>query len=492
MINEKSLKAKTLSGMIWKLSERVAAQTVTFIVSVIIARILSPDDYSVISIVAIFFAFANVFIYSGLNTALIQKKNADIQDYSSVLFVSLIISFFLYAILFLCAPVIADIYKKEILIKVIRVMGVTLIIGAVNSVLGAYISNRLEFRKFFFATIIGTVISAIVGIYMAVTGFGVWALVTQQMTNCLIDTVILWIATKFKPKLIISKSRLMPMLSYGWKIFTASMITTAYDEALPLIIGLKFTPADLAFYSKGKNIPSTASSAIGDTISAVIFPVMSKLQDDKEKLLDYTRKFIMVSTFTVLPILTGLFAISNTLISVLLTDKWLPAAFYLKIFCLSYITIVINNAHLQAIKALGRSDLILKMEILKKASYSILIILALFLSDKPQGLALVAVVAAVIATAINTYPCVKLLDYSYLKQIKDLKTNILTSTIMGASVFASGYIPLNKPVLLIIQIIIGVLIYFILSLILNSRILTIFKNLVKDFLEKGTVNNECF
>ena len=480
-MNEKTLTNKTVSGISWKFAERIAAQAVTFVVSVIIARILSPDDYSVISIAAIFFAFANVFIYSGLNTALIQKKDADITDYSSVLFVSLIVSIVLYAILFFCAPLIASIYKKEILVSVIRVMGLTLIIGAVNSILGAYISNRLEFRKFFFATIIGTVISAFVGIYMAVSGFGVWALVAQQMTNCTIDTIILWIVTRFRPTIGISKERLKPMLSYGWKIFVSSMITTAYDEAFPLIIGLKFTPADLAFYSKGKSVPSTASSAIGDTISAVIFPIMSKLQDDREKLLEYTRKFIMVSSFAVLPMLVGLFAVSDNLVSVLLTDKWLPASFYLRIFCLSFITISINNAHLQAIRALGRSDLILKMEIVKKVSYLLFVVSALALSSRPQVLAYVVLAAAVVATIINTYPCVKLINYSYLKQLSDLKANAITAFIMGSVVFAMNYLPGNKLLVLVGQIAVGVVIYVSLNLVLKNSALIFCRELIKDY-----------
>lgn len=484
-MEERILKAKTFSGLSWKFAERIVAQAVTFVVSVIIARILSPDDYSVISIAAIFFAFANVFIYSGLNTALIQKKDADITDYSSVLFVSLIISIALYAILFFCAPLIASVYKKEILTSVIRVMGLTLIIGAVNSILGAYISSRLEFRKFFFATIIGTVISAFVGIYMAVSGYGVWALVAQQMTNSIIDTAILWLVTGFKPVFRISSERLQPMLSYGWKILVTSLISVTYDEAFPLIIGIKFSPADLAFYSKGKNVPATASSAIGDTISAVVFPIMSKLQDDREKLLEYTRKFIMVSTFAVLPMLIGLFSVSDIFISVLLTDKWLLASFYLRIFCLSFITISINNAHLQAIRALGRSDLFLKMEILKKTLYSIIIVIALFVFNKPQALASATLLTSMIATIINTYPCIKLLGYTYKKQFDDLKTNLFTSLIMGAIVFVLNYLPGNKLLILIFQIIAGMIVYFGINLIVKNKALFFFNELLKDYLGKG-------
>lgn len=485
-MEEKALKRKTVSGISWKFAERIAAQSVTFIVSVIIARILSPDDYSVISIAAIFFAFANVFIYSGLNTALIQKKEANIVDYSSVLFISLIVSVLVYAVLFFCAPLIAQIYKKDILISVIRVMGLTLIVGAVNSVLCAYISNKLEFRKFFFATIIGTVISAFVGIYMAVSGAGVWSLVAQQMTNSIIDTIILWVATQFRPVLKLSVSRVKPMLSYGWKILLTTFISVAYDEAFPLIIGIKFSPTDLAFYSKGKNVPSTANSAIGDTISAVIFPIMSKMQDDKEKLLEYTRQFIAVSTFAVFPLMIGLFAVSDNFISVLLTDKWLPASIYLKVFCASFIFIAVNNAHLQVIKALGRSDLILKMEILKKTTYSVLIVFAILLSDKPQTLAYVTLATSLIATVINTFPCVKLLDYTYKKQFDDLKANIFTSLLMGAVVFVMNYLPLKKSFVFPVQIIAGVLLYAVLNIIFNNRAVSFFAGVLKPFVNKDS------
>lgn len=466
---DNNLEISTTKGILWKLSERIAAQGVSFVVSVILARMLSPDDYSVVSIVAIFFAFANVFIYSGLNTALIQKKDADTEDYSSVLFASLIISAILYALLFTFAPLIASLYNKEILTGVIRIMGIILVINAFNAVLCAYISNRLDFKKFFFATIIGTVVSAFVGIAMAKKGYGPWALVSQQMTNTTIDTIILFAATKFKPVMSLSFSRLKPLTNYSWKMFVAGFISTVYDEALPLIVGLKYSSEDLAFYSKGKRFPALFSTSISDSISAVIFPVMSKLQNEKENLLDYTRKFMQISSFVIFPLMLGLFAVSDNLVFVLLTEKWMPCSVYLRIFCISCMFNIIQTGNLQTIKSLGRSDIVLKLEIIKKSLYAVIIFLALFLSEKPQILALCSIFTAIIATVVNTRPNRYLIGYSYKKQIEDIAVNLVISVIMCVAVSFVGKLNISKIYLLIIQVIVGMAIYVGLSFIFNRN-----------------------
>ena len=466
---EKNYKSSTTKGIFWMLSERIAAQGVSFIVSVILARMLSPDDYSVVSIVAIFFAFANLIIYSGLNTALVQKKDVSIEDFSVVLYVNLAVSILIYVLLFAFAPLIAKLYHKDILVAVFRIMGLILIINAFNAVLCSYISSRLEFKKFFFATIIGTVISAFVGIAMAKTGFGPWALIAQQMTNITIDTIILFATTKFKPVFIFSTERLKPLVRFSWKILVSGLITTIYDESLPLIVGLKFTTTDLAFYAKGKRFPSLLGNSISDSISSVIFPIMSKLQDDRESLLEYTRRFIQVSSFLIFPIMFGLFAVSDNLVYVLLTEKWMPCSIYLRIFCISCMLNIIQVGNLQTIKALGRSDIVLKLEIIKKSSYAVIILLVLFFSDRPQMLAICSVFTSLIATAVNTRPNRYLVGYSYKKQISDIAKNMLLSCIMCVAVFFIGKLGVGKLPLLIIQIVSGMGIYAGLSLAFNKK-----------------------
>ena len=297
-----NLKKSTFSGAIWKFMERVCAQVVSLVVSIVLARLLLPEDYSIVSIVAIFFAFCNIIISGGLNTALIQKKDADKLDYATVLHVSVLLAAVLCIVMFFAAPFIASLYKTELLIPVIRVMSLTFFINAVKSVLSAYVSGKMQFKKFFFSTIVGTVISAFIGIIMAVNGFGAWALVAQQMSNSLIDTVILFITTKFRVLFIFSFKRLKSLFSYGWKIFVTSLITVVYDEINPLIVGLKFSWADLAYYNKGNSFPGLLNSTISDTLAAVLFPAMSKVQDDKNAVLSITRRYIKVSSFVVFPL----------------------------------------------------------------------------------------------------------------------------------------------------------------------------------------------
>lgn len=473
------IKKKAFAGVIWKLMERVCAQLVSLVVSVILARILMPDDYSVVSIVTIFFAFCNVFISSGFNTALIQKKDADIIDYSSVLCVSIGIATVLYILMFIAAPLIANLYHKDILIAVIRIMALTFFINAIKSVLCAYISNNLQFKKFFLSTIVGTIISAFVGMYMAMKGFGPWALVAQQMTNSIIDTLILYSTTKMKFVFKVSFERLKSLFSYGWKMFVASIISTAHEEIKPLIVGVKFTTEDLAFYNKGKSFPNLLNSSISDTISAVLFPVISKFQENKETVLNITRKFMGAVSYIIFPVMIGFWVISDNFIEILLTEKWMSAAAYVKIFCISYMFNIIQIGNLQAIRAIGRSDIILKLEILKKSLYFVVIVLFVCISDSPYMLALSEIICTVIATTINSMPNRKLIGYKYSYQLADLLPNLLLAIGMGIIVYLFNFVISNRILCLIIQILSGMVIYFTASIFTKNKNFFYLINLMK-------------
>ena len=484
MTDNTNIKQKTFGSMFWKFAERVCAQGVSLVVSIILARMLMPDDYSVISIVTIFFVFCNVFISGGLNTALIQKKDADIVDYSSVLHVSMLIALVLYIAMFFSAPWIADLYGKDILIPVIRVMSLTFFINGFKAVLCAYISSRLEFKKFFFATIIGTVISAVVGIVMALNGYGAWALVAQQMTNSFIDTVILFFSTKFRIVFVISFKKLKVLFRYGWKIFVSSIISALYDEIKPLVVGVKYSGEDLAYYNKGDSFPKFVNSAVSDTLSSVLFPVMAKYQEDKNAVLNITRKYMKVSSFIVFPLMIGFFAVAENFVSVVLTDKWLPAAIYIQIFCASYMFNIIQVGNLQAIKAIGRSDVALILEIIKKSAYFVIIILFIFLSDSPEWLAASSILCTLIASVVNTFPNRRLIGYHYRLQFSDLFKNLVTAVFMGVAVYFMNYIPLNKILLLCLQVVSGVIIYIILSLITKNENFYYIWNFLKNLRRK--------
>ena len=485
-MDNSQLKKSAFTGMIWKLAERVGAQFVTLAISIILARLLTPDDYSVVGVVNIFFAFCNIFIIGGFNTALIQKKDADKQDYSSVLWVSLAISFVLYAALFIAAPWIGELYNKPLLGPVFRVMGITLIIDAVKAVVYAYVSNQLQFKKFFFATLVGTLGSAMVGIVMAFNGMGPWALVAQKMISSIADTLVLTFSSKFRVQLKVSLERIKQLFSYGWKIFVSSLISTTYDQLNPLIIGLRFSAVDLSFYTKGQSFPLALNYTLDGALTSVLFPVMSKVQDDKDRVLEYTRKFMRIASYVVFPSMVGFLAVSDSFVRVLLTDKWMPASIYIKLFCITYMFNIIQNGNLQTIRAIGRSDIILKLEILKKSLYFLVIFIAVFVSKTPEWLAAATILNTIIATIINTTPNRKLINYKRRDQFADILPNLILSAIMGAAVYAVNYLTIMPLLKLGLQLVVGAVVYVVLSIVTrNENFYYLLKMLKQYFLKRG-------
>jgi len=480
MENSDLLKKQAFSGLIWKFAERFCAQGISLIVSILLARILIPEDYSVVSIVAIFFSFCNIFISGGLNASLIQKKNPKSEDYSTILCLNLFISITLYFTMFFASRYIADLYKIDLLIPVIRVMGLTFFINSFKAILSAHISNTLQFKKFFFATIIGTIISAIIGIWMAINNYGPWALVAQQMSNSLIDTIVLWIATKFKFTFTFSINSFKQMYGYGSRILLTSLISIIYDEMNPLIIGIKFTAADLSFYTKGKSFPSLINSTISNTLSSVLFPVMSQIQDNKQMILSATRSYIRLASYVIFPLMIGFFSISETFVMTVLTEKWMMAIPYLQVFCITYMFDIVQIGNLQAIKAIGRSDILLYMEMIKKSAYFVIIIMFVIFSNKPELLAVSSIICTLVALLVNTYPNRKLIGYTYAMQMSDIVPSLSISLIMGGAVLLLNQINMSGIILLGIQILSGIIIYIILSIITkNVAFLYFWENIKK-------------
>lgn len=463
-----SLQMKTIDGVLWKFAERFCAQLVGFLIMVVLARLLTPADFGIIAVVLIFVSFCNVFVDAGFNVGLIQKHDADELDYSTILWFSTIVAFVLYGVLFVLAPYIASIYQMPALTDVLRVMGILLILNAPKSVYSAYISSHLQFRKFFYATSIGILVSAIGGIVAALYGFGVWALVIQQVCNVGVDVVVLVAIAGLHVRGCFSILRFKNIFSYSWKIFVASVVGVLYGQLQPIIIGMKYTGADLAFYKNGDQVPSVLNNSICTTLTSVLFPVLSSVQDSKEKVLYGTRKYMQMTSYLVFPVMIGLLAISENFVRVVFTEKWLPAVPYMQIFCISYMFDVIQKGNLETIKALGRSDLILKLEILKKTAYFIVIVLFAFFTDSPLMLAISCIVNTVIATLLNTYPNRELIGYSYGLQFRDLFLNFVISVFMGIGVLCMLWLPFTPLILMMIQIVVGVCLYFLLSIITNN------------------------
>ena len=473
---------KIVNNLVWKYAERCGAQIIQFIVQIILARLLTPSDYGIIGLITVFISISLVFAQSGLGQALVQRKEIDNEEFSTVFYFSMIFSVILYGILFLCAPVISNFYNEPVLTSIVRVLGVTVIIGAINSVQQAYVQKTMQFKRFFWSTLGGTLVSAAVGIYMAYRGYGVWALVGQQISNQLVNTVILWLTVKWRPMLMFSVSKAKQLFSYGWKLLCSSLIDTIYNNIYSLIIGKFYSPADLGYYNRGKQFPMLIIQNINSAIDSVLFPVMAEAQDEKQRLKAMVRRSIVTSTFLLFPAMAGLAAIAKPLTVTLLTEKWLPAVPFIWFCCFTYAFWPVHTANLQAIKALGRSDIFLKLEIVKK-----LMGVAVLVVTIPFGLYTMMwgrCVTTILSSFINAYPNKKLLRYSYIEQVKDMLPSFVLSIVMLVIVLLIQLLNLNNLITLILQIILGVIIYFGLAKLFKLECMTYIINTVKGIVSK--------
>lgn len=466
-----------ISNFLWRFAERCGAQLVTFIVSIVLARILSPNDYGTIALVTVFITILQVFIDSGLSTALIQKKDADDLDFSSVFYFNFVVCIILYLLMFFSAPYIAKFYNDLSLTPIIRVISLTLIISGVKGVQQSYVSRNMLFKRFFFSTLGGTIFSAVLGIAMAYAGFGVWAIVFQQLSNNTIDTLILWITVKWRPVKKFSWLRLKNLLSFGWKLLASSLLDTVYNNLRNMIIGKLYTPADLAFYNQGDKFPKLIVTNINTSIDSVLLPTMSNEQDNPVRVKEMTRRAIKTSTYIMAPLMIGLAFCAEPIVRLVLTDKWLPCVPYLRIFCVTYLFWPIHTANLNAINSMGRSDLFLKLEILKKIIGMILLLSTMWFGVMAMAYSLL--ISSFTSQLINTWPNRYLLKYSYIDQIKDILPNILMSLIMGVFVYFISYLHLSVLVSLIIQILLGGIIYLILSILTKNDSFIYLINILK-------------
>lgn len=484
-MNNENLKGEVISSLIWKFLERIGTQGVQFFVSIILARLLLPSDYGVVSMILVFTAIANVFIQTGFSTSLIQKKDSDELDFSSVFYISLLIAAICYVILFFAAPIIASFYDMPSITSILRVISLTLFFGAINSVQNAKIAKEMKFKKLFLSSLVAILISGTTGVLMAYKGFGLWALVGQQISNSIATTFILWFTSGWKPKLMFSINRVKKLLSYGWKILCSALLDTIYQNIYNLVIGKFYSSSILGNYNKGEQIPKLIAVNVDGAISSVMLPAYSKQQDRKDKLKKMVRRSIVTSSLLLFPMMFGLAAVSKTVVRVLLTDNWLGCVPFMQLLCIVYALYPINTANLQVIKALGKSDYFLKLEVIKKIIGLIVLIITL-----PFGvlqMAIGQVLVAILSTFINSFPNRKLLNYNYFEQIKDLFPSLIISIIMFIIVYSFNFIDLNIYILLFIQILVGVIIYFGLAYIFKLESLNYMIEILKSFSKKKEV-----
>lgn len=462
MGNRKSV----FSNLIWRFMERCGAQLVSVVVSFVLARMLDPAVYGLVAKVTIITSIMLVFVDSGMANSLIQKKDPDDLDFSSVFFFNVAFCLVLYVGLFFAAPLIAEYNGQPELTAIVRVLGLTVVVAGVKNVQQAYVSKTMQFKRFFFATLGGTAVSAAVGIAMAYKGFGVWALVAQQLSNVTINTCVLWLTVGWRPKAMFSLERLRALLGYGWKLLASGLLDTVYNKLREIFIAVFYTDTDLAFYNRGNALPNLIVENINSSIDSVLLPVLSAEQDHAEQVREMTRRAIKVSSYIIMPLMMGLAVCAEPFVRFFLTEKWLPCVPYLRIFCFTYSFYPLHTANLNAIKAMGRSDLFLILEIFKKAVGITALLLTMRLGVYPMALSLLA--TSVLSQIINAWPNSRLLNYSYLRQLADLLPTILLAAAMGACVYPVSLLGLSDIVTLVIQVPLGVLVY-----VLGSKLLRI-------------------
>lgn len=357
---EQVSKKQVISNFSWRYMGKMGAQFISFFVTIILARLIAPADFGLVAIVTIFTTFLNVFVDSGLGSALIQKKNADNIDFSTVFFFNIVASLLLYTILYISTPFISSFYDNAQLTPLLRVASFSLVITGFRSTQETFVTRNLLFQKHFLAVSIAAVCSAVISLALAYLGYGAWAIVFQQLCNTSISTVILWYLIPWRPQLLFSISRLKELTPFGLKIFGGSLIDTLYSEIRSLLIGKIYTPADLAFYDRGKQFPYIIVSGINGALNSVLFPVMSRSQDNLDRIKQVVRKTIRVSLFFVSSVLCFLVCAANSIVEVLMTTKWLPSVIYMQVLCFDALLWPVITAHYNSFKAVGRSDVFLK------------------------------------------------------------------------------------------------------------------------------------
>lgn len=447
------------SSVAFKLLESVGNQGIAFVVSLVLARMLGPEDYGVLTMLTVFIAVSQVFVQSGLNTALIQKKEVDERDLSSVFWVSFGISVALYGVLFAAAPLIASYYEMPALKDTLRVLALVLIPGAFLSVQNAVVARQMAFRKLMLCSLCATILSGATGIGMAMAGLGYWALVGQQLSNQLGQCILLLFAIKWRPRLLFSAQRVAGHLRFGWKLLVSSLLDTGFTNFRLSVVGKQFSSAMLGLFNRGKQFPELVMNAVNGSITSVMLPVLSEQQDDDERFRQLMRKSLMLSSFIVMPLMAGLAAVAKPMVALLLGEQWLPCVPFLQICCIDFALYPLHTTNLQVINAKGRSDIFLRLEFIKKAYGLALLAVTVLCFESVYAIAWGGVVSGVISVYINAFPSKKLAGYSVWRQVKDLLPIAAVSFAMFAVTSAVGLLALHPALMLALQLLCGAAVY---------------------------------
>lgn len=481
-MSEQSLKDKTIKGTMWSFIDNVAQFGVAFLVSIVLARLLSPDDYGLIGIITIFTSVCTAIIGGGFSSALIRKKSPTDDDYNTAFIINLGLSLVLYAIVFLCSPLIADFFGREELVALTRVSSLTMIIGALAIVQQVRLTKRIDFKTQTKITLSASVASGVVGIAMALLGLGVWALVIQSVLAQLLRTALLWFFNHWTPSLRFSKQSFNELFGFGWKLMVSGILDNVWKELYQLVVGKFYSSATLGQYTRAKGFSQMFSSNLTGVIQRVTYPVLSDIQDEKERMIAAYRKIIKTTMFITFALMFALGAVSEPLLYCLIGEKWHEAATYLPLICLVGSLYPLHAINLNMLQVQGRSDLFLGLEIIKKIIGLVPLFIGAFVGIFPMLYA--TVLTSIISYFLNSYFPGKLLGYTSWMQIKDITPSFALSLTMAVVVFLLKYLPLSYWIILPIQIVVGLIVFLLLCNISKIQEYEECKNMLKPMLNK--------
>ena len=456
-MTEDSIKKQTLSGVKWTALEQFSTQVITFVLSIILARLLLPSDYGTIGLLAVFMAVSGTFIDSGFGQALIRKSDIREEDYSTVFYFNLSVSVLCYVAAFLCSSLIASFFNMPILSLVVKVYCLTLVINAFGSVQRTRLTKNLDFKALAKINVISTIFSGVIGIVLAYAGWGVWALVWQAILSGIFSNIILWIIAKWVPQRGFSKESFKDLFGFGSKVLAGGIIWQIYANLTPIIIGKFFSAKDLGFYSRGSNIAQLPANTIFGVLSKVTYPIFAKLQNDEERLVYVYRKYIKSTSMAIMFSLLLLTALAKPVVLILLTDKWADCIIYLQLFAISIITDHVDKLNLNLLNVVGRSDLTLKLEVYKRV-----ISLTILFASIPFGIIGICVskiIYAQIALMFNTYYAGKLFGIGYWVQMKDFFPYIAIGVICVAPAYLLTYTSMPNWIVVGVGTVIAVTLY---------------------------------
>lgn len=456
-----SLKNKTIKGVGWSAADALLGQGVTFIVGLVLARLLSPDEYGLIGICLIFTTVLNGIVDSGFSNALIRKKEVTDEDYNTMFTTNMAISIILYVLLFVSAPFVSDFFHRVELTALVRVTGLVLFCNALSITQVTILAKRIDFKTKTKASLVSAVVSGVIGIAMAFIGFGVWSLVTQQLSRQLLYTLSLWVLNKWCPKFTFYKDSFKYMWGFGWKLLASGILNNVWNQLYQVVIGKCYTPSTLGHYTRANDYANLFSANLTSIVQRVSYPVLSEMQDNKERMVLGYRKLIKVTMFVTTVCMISLGAVAEPMIYTLIGTKWYEAATYLPLICVSMSLYPLHAINLNILQVLGRSDIFLYLEVPKKIVGLIPIGIGIFCGIHYMLLA--SIFTGFISLYLNTWYTGKALGYTFLKQLRDIFPSYLTAFVIALAVYFLKYLLLPYYIVLVIQIFIGIVVGLIVS-----------------------------